>query len=147
MNDGPVRLMLRGMALVIGAAIAGALWVMALRPPAPPPAHFRPAALVNSIQAVTLTSGQIFFGTLRAVTDSELVLIDVFEVQVSTNPETKERVVQLVARRTANWHAPVDMAIPLERILFTESIGRDSAAAKQIAQSLAAQSGVAAPPK
>jgi hypothetical protein len=63
----------------------------------------------------------------------------VFEVQISTNPQTQERVVQLVARRAANWHAPVDMAIPLDRILFTESVGRDSAAARQIALASAGQ--------
>lgn len=138
MSACPVRLVFGGLSLAVGAAVAGALWVMALRPPPSEPAHFRPAAGLNSIQAVTLTSGEIFFGTLRAVTDSELVLVDVFEIQTTIDPKTQERVVQLVPRRANNWHAPVDLAIPAERIRFTESIGRDSLAARQIAQPSAA---------
>jgi hypothetical protein len=128
-----IRPILGGLLVAVGAAIAGALWMIALRPPPPEPAHFSPAAAVNSIQAVTLTSGQIYFGTLRAVTGSDLVLVDVFEIRSTTNPQTNERTVQLVPRRAANWDAPVDMAIPFDKILFTESVGRDSAAARQIA--------------
>jgi hypothetical protein len=136
---GPGRLVFGGLSLAVGAAIAGALWMIALRPPAPEAAHFRPGAPVNSIQAVTLTSGQIYFGTLRDVTGSDLVLIDVFEIRTTPNPQTNERNVQLVPRRGGNWHAPVDMAIPFDKIEFTESVGRDSAAAKQIAAASAAQ--------
>ena len=138
MSAGPVRLVVGGLSLAIATAVAGALWVMALRPLPPEPVHFRPAAGLNSIQAVTLTSGEIFFGTLRSVNDSELVLVDVFEIQTTTDLKTQERVVQLVRRRANNWHAPVDLAIPTERIRFTESVGKDSLAAKQIAQPAAA---------
>ena len=102
---------------------------------------------MNSIQAVTLTSGQIYFGTLRAVTGSDLVLIDVFEIRTTTNPQNNERTVQLVPRRGSNWHAPVDMAIPFDKIQFTESVGRDSAAAKQIAASAAVPTEAPAAPK
>ena len=138
MSVSPVRLVFGGLSVCIGAAVAGALWVIALRPPPMEPVHFRPAAGLNSIQAVTLNSGEIFFGTLRGVNDSELVLVDVFEIQTSVNPQTQERVVQLVPRRANNWHAPVDLAIPTERIRFTESVGKDSLAARQIAQPPAA---------
>ena len=138
MTGGAPALILRGLLLVIAGTVAGALWFTALRTPAPAPGYFAPAGPVTTIQAVTLTSGQVFFGTLRQTAASGIVLAEVFEGQPVIDPQTKERATRLVARRTANWHAPVDMAIPLDKILFTESIGRDSLVAKEIARITAA---------
>jgi hypothetical protein len=118
--------------LAIAAAAAGALWIIALSHPIP--AYVRPAAPITSIQAVTLNSGQVFFGTLRDATPTAIVLADVYEGRTTIDPQTKERTIRLVARRTADWHGPVDMAIPLDKILFTESVGRDSQVATQIAR-------------
>src|SRR5581483_2504983 len=98
------------------------------------PHPFKVAGPVGTIQAVTLINGEVFYGTLRSEDDGVLVLTDVYDVQTSVNPQTNQRTIQLNRRRTADWHGPLDMAVPAERVLFTESVGKDSRVAKAIAQ-------------
>jgi small nuclear ribonucleoprotein (snRNP)-like protein len=115
--------------LVVGLAIAVALFVQALRGPE----SFRPAGAVGSLQTVTLSNGQVYFGRLKAVEHASIVLTDVFEGVTTTDPKTQQRNTQLVSRRLSNWHGPLDMAIPVEKILFTETVGPDSAVGKAMA--------------
>jgi hypothetical protein len=98
------------------------------------PHPFKPAGPLGTIQAVTLTNGQVFYGTLQAEKNDALILVDVFDVQSSVNAQTNQRTVQLNRRRTGDWHAPLDMAIPLDRILFTESVGKESRVANAMVQ-------------
>jgi hypothetical protein len=114
--------------LVAGLAIAAALFLQVFGGPA----HFTPAGPIGSLQTVTLSSGQVYFGRLKAVEHGSVVLSDVFEGVSTTDPKTQQRTTQLVSRRAASWHAPLDMAIPTDKILFTETVGTGSPVAKAI---------------
>ncbi len=124
--------LVRWSVLGVGAVVALALAVIAfdLRSPRP----FRPAGGVGSMQAVTLLNGQVYFGTLVEADGSHILLDDVFEGVTNVNAQTNQRTTQLVRRKTAAWHAPASMAIPTDRILFSEVIGADSVVGKTLQQ-------------
>lgn len=115
--------------VAVGLAIAVALFVQALDRPA----GFRPAGPVGSLQTVTLTGGQVYFGRLKSADASGIVLTGVFDAVTTTDAKTGQRSTRLVSRQAADWHGPLDMAIPIDRILFTETIGPGSAVAKAMA--------------
>jgi small nuclear ribonucleoprotein (snRNP)-like protein len=114
--------------LVAGFAIATALFLLAFGGPA----AFVPSGPIGSLQTVTLTNGNVYFGHLKAVDHGSVVLSDVFEGVSSTDPKTQQRTTQLVSRRSSSWHGPLDMAIPVDKILFTETVGSGSPVAKAI---------------
>jgi hypothetical protein len=79
----------------------------------------------------------VFFGRLKSVDRSEIVLTDVFQGVTSSDPKTEQCTTRLVSRQMSDWHGPLDMAIPAERVLFTETIGPGSTVGKGIAASMA----------
>src|SRR5258708_7036933 len=97
---------------VVGLAIAVALFLPALTAPA----AFAPAGPAGSLQTVTLTNGQVYFGKLKSVERTGIVLTGVYYALTTTDPQTQQRTTKLVSRQAADWHGPVDMAIPLDRI-------------------------------
>jgi small nuclear ribonucleoprotein (snRNP)-like protein len=115
--------------VVLGLAIAAALVLQAVGAPG----SFRPAGAIGSLQTVTLTNGQVYFGRLKSVEHGAVVLTDVFDAVTTTDPKTEQRTTRLVSRQAADWHGPLDMAIPVDRILFTETIGPESAVGKTMA--------------
>ncbi len=115
-------------ALAIGAAIAAALLLLALN--GAPAAPFKPVGPVGSIQAVTLVNGQIYFGTLKSEDATKIVLADVFDLATNLNQETNERSTQLIRRMTGSVYGATDLAVPIDKILFTETVGKDSTVAK-----------------
>lgn len=84
------------------------------------------------MQAVTLIGGQIYFGTLTAVNAEEIRLQDVFEGVTTVNSQTQQRSTQLMSRKASAWHAPSEMTIRSDKILFTETIGPESTVGKAI---------------
>ena len=115
--------------LIAGLAIAAGLFFLASRMPA----GFRPAGAIGSLQTVTLTNGTVYFGRMTAVTHESVVLTDIYEPIANTDPATKQQVTRLVSRQQADWHGPLDMTIPDDRILFIETIGPESSVGKAIA--------------
>jgi hypothetical protein len=113
----------------VGLAIATALFMPALRGRE----GFRPAGPIGSLQTVTLSNGQVYFGRLQSVEHGTIVLIGVFDAVTTTDPKTQQRTTKLVSRQATDWHGPLDMAIPVDRIMFTETIGPDSAVGKTMA--------------
>lgn len=91
---------------------------------------------VGSLQAVTLTNGQVYFGTLKSVIGGDIVLGDVFEAVTAVNQQTNQRTTQLAERRVADWHGPTDMVVPADKLLFTETVGATSTVAKTIGEAL-----------
>ncbi len=89
---------------------------------------------IGTLHSVLLANNQVYYGTLEKVGPSYIVLTRVFYVQVVTDPKTNERVNKLVERATNDWHAPLSMTIPVEKILFVEVVGPESSVAKLIAQ-------------
>ncbi len=88
--------------------------------------------LSTEYQAVLLSNGQAYFGKLEGVGSPYPVLTDVFYVQSSVNPETKEPVNTMV-KRGNEWHAPDRMILNAEHIIFIETVHPDSKVAKLIA--------------
>lgn len=121
--------------VAVGAAIAAALFMQALGGPA----GFRPAGPVGSLQTVTLSNGQVYFGRLKSVDGGTIVLTGVFDAVTTTDPKTREPTTRLVSRQAADWHGPIDMAIPAGRIAFTETIGPGSAVGKAMTGSASAK--------
>jgi hypothetical protein len=118
-------------ALAIGAVIAIDLAVIATGGGSA--ASFRPAGPIGSIQAVALTNGQLYFGTLKSEASGEIVLADVFDLATNTKQDGGERATQLIRRLTGSVYGPSDLAIPIDKILSTETVGPDSTVAKAMA--------------
>ena len=89
---------------------------------------------IDTLQAVTLANGQVYFGTLSDVKNGAIVLTGVFETVTTVNQKTGQRISQLSKRQTAYWHGPTDMIIPIDRLLFSETIGKTSPVARAIKQ-------------
>jgi len=115
--------------LIAGLAISAGLFFQGSKVPP----GFRPAGAIGSLQTVTLTNGTVYFGRMTAVTHESVVLTDIYEPIANTDPATKQQVTRLVSRQQADWHGPLDMTIPDDRILFIETIGPESSVGKAIA--------------
>jgi hypothetical protein len=87
---------------------------------------------VGSLLAVTLTNGTVYFGRLTAEPSGSIVLTGVFQAVTRINQQTKQQTAQLVARKTNDWHGPLDMTIPLDRILIAETVDPASTVGKAL---------------
>ena len=116
-------------ALLIGATIAGALVEQTRWGAAP-----LPTGAVGALHSVLLTNNQVYYGTLERVDQHAVVLTHVFYVQVTSDAKTGERANQLVDRTLNDWHAPISMTIPIDKIIFLEVVGPDSSVAKLITE-------------
>ena len=117
-------------AIAIGAVIAIDLAIIADNG-----AHagFRPAGPIGSIQAVALSNGQLYFGTLKSETPGQIVLADVFDLATNTRQDNSERSTQLIRRQTGSVYGPSDLTISIDKIVSTETVGPDSTVAKAMA--------------
>lgn len=100
------------------------------QPPAPA------AATIDSAKfyAVLLTNNSVYFGHLEGLGSPFPVLKDVYYVQSSQNPETKE-VKNILVKRGKEWHGPDRMIVNEKSIVFIEPVGIDSTVAKLIEES------------
>jgi hypothetical protein len=99
-----------------------------LATPREPPLPEKTGALL----AVSLTGGAVYFGRLAAEPPGAIVLTGVLQAVTRVNQQTKQQTVQLVARRTSDWHGPLDMTIPFDSILFTETVDPASTVGKAL---------------
>ena len=81
-----------------------------------------------------LANGSMYFGKLEGLGSPYPILRDVYYVQNSTNPETKQ-VTSILVKRGKEWHAPDRMIINDKSIVFVEPVGADSKVAQLIAES------------
>jgi hypothetical protein len=118
-------------ALAIGLVIAVALATQTWRSDS---GHLEPGlGPIGALHSVLLTNNQVYYGTLEKVGSDFIVLTRVFYVQV-TDPKSNERTNKLVERASSDWHAPTQMMVPLDKIIFVEVVGPESSVAKLIAQ-------------
>lgn len=101
--------------------------------------HQAGKAAIDSIEpgqlcSVTLTNNQVYYGEFVAANAKYLRLHEIYYVQSAADPATNQMSNRLVARRKADWHAPQWMVIPLDSVIFVESIGIDSRLAQLIAE-------------
>lgn len=88
----------------------------------------------NSLCAVTIVGGQVYYGTVLEVRDGYLRLGDVYYVQNVAVPNGRELQARLVSRHKNDWHGPDWMAIPADKIVLVENVGKPSRLARLIAQ-------------
>ena len=96
--------------------------------------------LKTEYQAVFLVNGQTFIGKLSGVGSDFPKLTDVFYIQSTVNPETKQ-VTNILVKRGKEWHSPEFMYINARNILVIEPVGPDSQVAKLIKEATAQSSG------
>jgi hypothetical protein len=84
--------------------------------------------------AVLLNNNSVYFGHLSGLGTAFPVLTDVYYVQSTQNPDTKQVASSLV-KRGKEWHAPDRMILNEKSIVFIEPVGTDSRVAQLIAES------------
>lgn len=115
---------------LIGVAEAGRAWV-AWRSELGPLGHL---GATGSLCAVTLTNGQIYYGTLGEAVPGYLRLQNVYYVQNVKAGKDSADTFHLTNRRQNDWHGPTWMAIPTREIFYVENVGAHSRLASLIAQ-------------
>jgi hypothetical protein len=121
-------------ALLIGSVIAASLALQTTRLFERP--QFGLGAL-GTLHSALLTNGQVYYGTLQQVGPNYIVLSKVYYVQTTADDKTGARTNKLIDRAATDWHAPLSMTIPIDKIVFIEVVGPDSTVAKLIAASKA----------
>lgn len=113
-------------ALVLVAAVAGILLA----------GKYRTESLKfdTPYQAVLLTNGSVYFGKLENYGTKFPLLRDVYYVQTSTSPQTKQATNVLV-KRGKELHGPDRMYLNPSQIVLVEPVGPDSKVAQLIAES------------
>jgi hypothetical protein len=117
-------------ALVIASIMAGSLAVIAWQMSVP---KLR-VGPTGSLQAVTLSNGQVYYGTLHRDNATSIVLSEVFYVRSIVDASTKEPINKLISRADEDWHAPSLMLIPMDRIMVVERVGPQSKVAQLIGE-------------
>jgi hypothetical protein len=123
-----------------GSGVAGLVWIIAgLLVIVLAVLHIFLALHTSSVsfstpyQAVLLTNGSVYFGKMQSYGTSHPVLTDVFYVQSSMNPETKQTTNVLV-KRGKELHAPDRMYLNPSQIILVEPVGPTSKVAQLIAE-------------
>ena len=89
--------------------------------------------MTTPYQAVLLTNGSAYFGRLEGLGTPFPVLRDVFYVQSSQDPQTKQ-VSNVLVKRGKEWHAPERMILNSNMIVLVEPVNPTSRVATLIAQ-------------
>lgn len=84
-------------------------------------------------QAVLLDSGQVYFGKISGLGSPYPVIRDVYYIQSTTNPETKQ-VNNILIRRGSEWHGPESTVVNARHIIMVEPVGANSKVAQLIAE-------------
>ena len=110
--------------IVVVLAIAGGAYWFLFR---------RAISMTTSYQAVLLTNGSAYFGHLEGLGTQFPVLTEVFYVQSSQDPQTKQ-VSNILVKRGKEWHAPDRMILNSNMIVLVEPVNPTSRVAQLIAQ-------------
>lgn len=84
-------------------------------------------------QAVLLDSGQVYYGRISGLGTDFPVLHNVYYVQSSQDPQTKQ-VSNILIRRGKEWHGPEETVINARHLVMVEPISPDSKVASLIAE-------------
>lgn len=93
----------------------------------------RVVAMTTQYQAVLLSNGSAYFGRLEGLGTPYPVLRDVFYVQSSQDPQTKQ-VSNVLVKRGKEWHAPDRMILNANMIVLVEPVNPTSRVAQLISQ-------------
>lgn len=109
-------------ALIVAIAILINAWVVS---------HPRTIKFNQTYQAVLLTNNQVYFGKLEGYGTENPVLTEVYYVQSSMNPQTREQQ-NVLTQRGKEWHSPDRMYINPKQIVIVEPVGPNSRVAELI---------------
>lgn len=84
-------------------------------------------------QAVLLDTGQVYYGKIEALGSHYPILRDVYYVQSSTDPSTKQ-VTNVLIRRGKEWHGPEFTVLNARHIAMVEPVGPTSKVAELISE-------------
>ena len=90
-------------------------------------------AMSTPYQAVLLSNGSAYFGKLEGLGTPFPVLRDVFYVQSTQDPNTKQ-VSNILVKRGKEWHSPDRMILNSNMIVLVEPVNTASRVAQLIAQ-------------
>jgi hypothetical protein len=109
--------------LIVGGACIG-LWM-----------HFHSTApsFDTPYQAVLLDTGQVYYAKIDGLGTDFPVLHDVYYVQSSTDPQTKQ-VTNVLIRRGKELHGPTETVVNARHIVMVEPISPTSKVAELITQ-------------
>ena len=93
----------------------------------------RAVSMSTPYQAVLLTNGSAYFGHLEGLGTPFPILTEVFYVQSSQDPQTKQ-VSNILVKRGKEWHAPDRMILNSNMIVLVEPVSPGSRVAQLIAQ-------------
>jgi hypothetical protein len=115
--------------LVVGLIVGGAGgWFLGSRGSSAGAPHFD-----VPFQAVLLDSGLVYYGKISGLDTPYPVLRDVYYIQTSTNPQTKQTNNVLI-RRGNEFHGPEFTVLQARHIVMVEPVGKNSKVAQLIAQ-------------
>jgi hypothetical protein len=83
-------------------------------------------------QAVLLDTGLVYYGKISGLNTDYPTLRDVYYVQQSTDPQTKQ-VNNVLVRRGNEWHGPSMTVLNSRHIVLVEPVGPNSKVAQLIA--------------
>jgi hypothetical protein len=89
-------------------------------------------------QAVLLDTGLVYYGRISGLDTDYPTLRDVYYVQQSSNPDTKQ-VSNVLIRRGNEWHGPSLTVLNSKHIVLVEPVGPNSKVAQLIAAEEAKQ--------
>ena len=89
-------------------------------------------------QAVLLDTGLVYYGKISGLDTDYPILRDVYYVQQTTDPQTKQ-VNTVLIRRGNEWHGPTMTVLNSRHIVLVEPVGANSKVAQLIAQEQAKQ--------
>jgi hypothetical protein len=91
------------------------------------------AEKTKGYSAVLLDNNSVYFGKIADLGTDYPVLTDVFYIQSSVNPQTKQQS-NILVKRGKEWHAPDKMIIHASHIVMIEPVSPGSTVAKLIEQ-------------
>jgi len=87
--------------------------------------HPRAVQFTQTYQAILLSNGQVYFGRLEGYGTSTPVLSEVYYVQSTVDPETKQTS-NMLLKRGKEWHGPDRMYLNPQQIIMVEPVSPDS---------------------
>ncbi len=103
-------------AIIVALAILAHAWIVS---------HPRAISFDQTYQAVLLTNNTVYFGRLQGYGTDNPVLTEVYYVQASVDPQTKEQK-NVLTKRGKEWHEPDRMYINPKQIVIVEPVGPNS---------------------
>lgn len=109
-------------AVIVSIALLAHAWIVT---------HQHAVKFDQTYQAVLLTNNNVYFGRLEGYGTDNPVLTEVYYVQTTVDPNTKQQT-NILTKRGQEWHQPDKMYIDPRQIMIVEPVGPGSRVAELI---------------